>query len=347
MPMSASSSSTQPRDAAAAVAARHVAPPLPVFLTFDVEIWCGGWRDLDATFPAAFERYVYGRSSRGDYALPKVLDLLRRHGLRATFFVEPLFAFRFGITPLAEIISLIRSAGQGVQLHCHPEWADEARPPLLGTTRKRANLFQYSLGEQTELIARAREMLERAGAPPPTAFRAGSYACNRDTFHALAQNEIHVDSSLNPARPSSGADLKPSERGQQARRLHEVLEYPITVFAGPTGMLRQVQVGSVSYGQMTHLLRSARRQRRQAFVIVSHSFEMLRPDRSEPDPIVFRRFRRLCRLLDDRRRDYPTATFSDSLPVSPDGHEPPPLRAPWRHVLWRHAEQLARRAFLS
>jgi hypothetical protein len=29
-----------------------------VHLTFDIEVWCGGWDRLDASFPAAFDRYV-------------------------------------------------------------------------------------------------------------------------------------------------------------------------------------------------------------------------------------------------------------------------------------------------
>ena len=80
-----------------------------VYLSFDIEVWCNGWKDLDGQFPASFERYVYGRSSRGDYALPKTLEILERNGLKGVFFVEPLFAARFGIDKLAVIVDLIRA----------------------------------------------------------------------------------------------------------------------------------------------------------------------------------------------------------------------------------------------
>ena len=56
-----------------------------VYLSFDIEVWCNGWKDLDGQFPASFERYVYGRSSRGDYALPKTLEILERNGLKGVF----------------------------------------------------------------------------------------------------------------------------------------------------------------------------------------------------------------------------------------------------------------------
>src|SRR5436189_226672 len=96
-----------------------------VLLTFDVEVWCNGWKDLDGQFATAFARYVYGRSQAGEFALPRTLDTLRRHGLHGVFFVEPLFAARFGVQYLTEIVQLIQDAGQEVQLHLHPEWTDE------------------------------------------------------------------------------------------------------------------------------------------------------------------------------------------------------------------------------
>ena len=57
-----------------------------IYITFDVEIWCGGWEDLDTRFPPQFNRYVFGRSKLGDYALPKTLEILDRHGLKGVFF---------------------------------------------------------------------------------------------------------------------------------------------------------------------------------------------------------------------------------------------------------------------
>jgi hypothetical protein len=43
-----------------------------------------------ARFPASFERYVFGRSDAGDWALPKTPEILNKYGLKDVFFVEPL-----------------------------------------------------------------------------------------------------------------------------------------------------------------------------------------------------------------------------------------------------------------
>ena len=95
---------------------------LKVFFTVDTEIWCGGWDDLDRKFPAAFQQYVYGPTGQGDYALPMTMEILNDHGLKGVFFVEPLFATRFGLAPLQEMVDLIQTAGHEIQLHLPPEW---------------------------------------------------------------------------------------------------------------------------------------------------------------------------------------------------------------------------------
>ena len=104
---------------------------LKVFFTFDTEIWCDGWDDIDAKFPRAYKQYVYGTTKHGDFAMPHILKILNDHGLAGVFFVEPLFAARFGLDPLRELVGLTQDAGQEVQLHLHTEWVDVARQPLL------------------------------------------------------------------------------------------------------------------------------------------------------------------------------------------------------------------------
>ena len=78
-----------------------------VFFTVDVEVWCD-FAILDKEFPSAFRQYVYGHTSKGDFGLPYQLKVLNSHGLSGVFFVEPLFATRFGLAPLEEIIGVLR-----------------------------------------------------------------------------------------------------------------------------------------------------------------------------------------------------------------------------------------------
>ncbi len=119
---------------------------------------------LTPNFRAAFQRYIYGPTSRGNYGLPHQLHQLQEHGLTGVFFVEPLFSTRFGLDPLAEIVGLVRERGHEIQLHLHTEWVDESNEPLLdNVTGKKQFLRYFSLQEQTILIQAGAKLIELAG----------------------------------------------------------------------------------------------------------------------------------------------------------------------------------------
>jgi hypothetical protein len=316
---------------------------LDVLLTFDVEVWCDGWNDLDLKFPKAFHRYVYGTSAAGDFALPKTLEMLSRNDLHAVFFVEPLFAARFGMEHLAEVVRLIQQAGQEIQLHLHPEWTDEITPPPLPRPRgKRQHLRYYDVDEQTTLIGMGARLLVAAGAAPPQAFRAGSFAANRDTYTALGRNNLVIDSSINATVPDSVPDLRPEGELLAASVIGQVTSIPVTVLRDGRGRLRHAQVGACSYEELSCGLASAHRANAPRFVMFSHNFELLKPGTSQPDWIVVKRFERVCRHLNEHRAVYRCVGFDDvarSADVAPAFIPTVPLSATVR----RYAEQAMRR----
>jgi peptidoglycan/xylan/chitin deacetylase (PgdA/CDA1 family) len=289
-----------------------------VHLTFDVEVWCGGWDRLDASFPASFDRYVWGRSKAGDYALPRNLQILERHGLQAVFFVEPLFSFRFGHAHLCTIVELIGSRGQSVQLHLHPEWVDEIRPPLIDhCERKRQHLTDYSQDEQAALLKAGRSALERASSSPVTAFRSGGYATNRSTYDALAEAGIHIDSSLNATYDRTGGTLGPQAGLRQPCRVGDVEVHPVTVFSDALDRPRHMQVGACSFAEMREVLDQSEAAGLEEVVIVSHNFELLKPGGCQPDRVVERRFDRLCAYLASNRDRFEVGAFPDAALGSP------------------------------
>lgn len=284
---------------------------MKVLLSVDVELWCNSWQTLDDDFPTAFDRYTFGRSEHGDYALPKTLELLNRYGLNAVFFVEPLFAARFGVEYLAVMVDLIRGAGQEVQLHLHPEWTDEALKPLLpDIPGKRQHLFQYTLAEQSTLIAHGLRLMREVGVTNITAFRAGSFACNRATYTALAANGISIDSSINPTLRISGADVA-ARSGYAPYEIDGVTVYPMSAFVDGFGRARHAQVGACSFGEMRQAILAAHGGGWDCFVALSHNFELLKPGSNRPDGIVARRFRNLCRFLGEAKAELPTARIED------------------------------------
>ena len=242
---------------------------LEVFFTVDVEIWCNGWKNIDAKFPQAFQQYIYGRTARGEYGLRYQLQQLRDHGLYGVFFVEPLFATRFGTEPLAEIIGLIKEYGQEVQLHMHPEWVDEALKPLLPKKRRKHPFMRdYSLKDQTTLIAAGIQLIADAGGGQVNAFRAGSFGFNENTLAALAANNIKFDSSYNASMMGLDSGIMSGDAlydtiefdtltldtltsvtpvscylNASPHTTGRIIEYPMTVFNDGSGSLRHAQLG--------------------------------------------------------------------------------------------------------
>lgn len=321
---------------------------MKVHLSFDTEIWCNGWDRLDAAFPGSFQRYVYGRSSQGDYALPKTIEILNRHGLRGVFFVEPLFAARFGKEHLATIVGMLRDGGQDVQLHLHPEWTDEITPaPIPNASTKRQHLIYYTQDEQAALIGFGRELLEAAGSGPVTAFRSGSFAANADTFAALQRNGILIDSSLNRCHDVSGPDMPQQRLSDAPFMVGNVLSYPVSVFRDGFGRARPAQVGACSFPEFRDALKSAQQGGGSDFTIVSHNFEMLKPGASDADMTVARRFERLCAFLGENRATFPVGSYEarphSSPGISNPGISVEPSTAKPLSTAIRYAEQLARR----
>lgn len=318
---------------------------MKLYLTFDVEIWCDGWDDLDGRFPSSFDRYVYGRSPKGNYALPKTLEILDRHGLKGVFFVEPLFAARFGIERLATVVDLIRGANHDIQLHLHPEWADEIRPLLFaGATKKRQHMSYYSREEQVALIALGRDLMAQVGCDI-TAFRAGSFACSHDTYRALRELGISIDSSLHAVLPYSGEDLRQRLDFFHPLEFEQVRILPMTVFRDGLGQLRPAQLGACGFSELRDAIESAVLNGTEHFVVLSHNFEMLKQGRCEPDMLVVARFERLCAFLASQRGRVDVATVSGQPIVIESKPKPPLAEAGFPATVRRYGEQAIRRFF--
>jgi len=318
---------------------------MDVLITFDVEIWCNSWEELDDRFPDAYQRYVYGSSRKGNFALPHILGTLNRYGLKGVFFVEPMFSGRFGLEYLAIIVRMLNASGQEVQLHLHPEWTDEITPsPLEGDHGKRQHLAYYSQQEQTRLIRYGIERLRQAGAVGISAFRAGNFAANRDTFTALRENGISQDSSVDATVDISVQDLRGSIELYRPSIVGGVDEYPMSVFIDGFGRQRHAQFGACSAREMIDAIENAKAAGWSHFVILGHNFELLRPGSNEPDAIVVDRFEKVCAYLANNADDAPTKGFNalSKVQARKERHALLP-RAHFASTVRRHSEQLLRR----
>jgi len=195
--------------------------------------------------------------------------------------------------------------------------------------------------EQRSLIAGARDLLVAAGAPTPTAFRAGSFAANDPTLRALAAMGLRYDSSHNGSQLPWPCEIGlPS--GQIAPVMREgIIELPVTQIEQAPGRMRHLQVCAVSSAELASALRHAWRERHPLVNLVSHSFELASRDGSRANRIVARRFERLCAFLAAERARLVTVHIRDIDGIALDAEA-----RPMRSSLWRTAGRVAEQ-FLS
>ena len=290
---------------------------------------------------------IWGESrQRRAYGISWQMDELERHGMKAAFFLDPMPALIHGIEFLKPIVAAIIGRGHEVQLHIHSEWLRWVTKSPVGGRQGR-NIGDFSLDDQITLLRLGQNLLEEAGAPAATAFRAGNYGANDDTLRALAQLGIAWDSSVNPAyhrygcRVSGARDqIGPSDR-------IGIVELPVSGIIDRPGGFRPAQICAMSAKEMRAGLRHAVEEAHPTFVVVTHSFEMLTRDRQRPNHTVMRRFTALCRdaaTMADLRvcgfRDLPSTISNQPIPlqtrVPPDrlrttGRMAQQLWASWRY----------------
>lgn len=318
---------------------------LRVFITIDVEMWPQSM-DMRRDEPAAlFERDILGRTPAGDFGIEHQMNVLDRHGLRGVFFVESLHADALGPPFLRDTVARITRRGHDVQLHVHPEWLSGSAHPPRSMVRR---LWEMPLESQAAIIARGLDLLRTAGAPDVRAFRAGSYGADDDTLRALATAGLTFDSSYNPALLETHTRITADEPLLAPRNCNDVFVVPVSCFVERGARRRHTQLAACSSRELERALSRAEQYGWWSFVIVLHSFELIRRDprsaAARPDGIAVRRLERLCRFLAAHRDRFQTCTFAELDPEEiPLDLSPPPVTSNVVETAWRLSEQLRRR----
>jgi hypothetical protein len=286
---------------------------LDVLLTIDTEAHAinQDWRSdgLRRDIRRDLDGLVDGRCVGIDYQL----EVLAKHGLKACFMVESMFSAvpEIGTDPLKSIICRIQAGGHDIQLHLQCEWI----PYISAISIPYRGYLQnfYSSSEQEQLISFASDRLQECGAPRPIAFRAGGYAADEGTMHALQRIGIRYDTSFNIGFPEKCGLTAPPSLGAP-HKIFGIQEIAVAAFQDYPGHFRPAQLCGCSAREMIHALDQAELSGWKNFVIVSHSFEML-AGRWEGKPRirneVVDRFEKLCAYLGQHRDRFRTAGFDD------------------------------------
>jgi hypothetical protein len=319
-----------------------------VFITVDTEVWphYPSWRETALSKDIDLD--VFGRTQAGEFGISYQMDILNRYELKAVFFVEALFACVVGLDSLRRIVGTVQEKGHEVQLHLHTEWLEWMDPSSL-PGRRGQNLKDFSEEEQLLLISQGLQNLRNCGVRDICAFRAGNYGANFDTLRALARIGVRYDTSHNSCYLDRECGLRTPDLLTQPRLIHGTYEFPISFFTDWLGHYRHAQLCACSSGEMENALIDASKQGWYSFVLISHSFELIKGRKGMvkegfPDRIVIRRFENLCRFLADNKDKFRTTGFSEVDPETiPAIQKSQLLCSSIDRTAWRLVEQLARK----
>ncbi|NBA98377.1 polysaccharide deacetylase [Pseudomonas sp. R5(2019)] len=146
--------------------------PVAVSLTFDVDAEAGFLGD-SPTFARRLTSLSEGRFSvtRG---LPRILELLARHQIKASFFVPGYTAEQH-----PGLIDQLLEQGHEIGHHGHMHLRSD----------------KVSVEQQIEEMQRGLEALAKASAPKPAGYRSSSWELTPETFDLVIDNGFAYDSS--------------------------------------------------------------------------------------------------------------------------------------------------------
>jgi hypothetical protein len=319
---------------------------LDVFITVDTELSIDS-NDDPTDLAGLLRRDIDAETRDGSFGLEYQCRRLQDHSLVATFFVEPLFTYALGNYPLEQMVSTIRSHGQSLELHAHTEWLPYSQSPTLLEMPNGDNLFDFSVSEQEVILKKAIEALLKCGADEVSAFRAGNFGANNDTLSALARNGVRYDSTYNASMLGTACRIEASAPLNTHFESNGVIEIPVSVLECWPHTLRHAQLCALSFAEMRSALEQASDQGASSFVIVSHSFELVKDRRKpgrmiRPDRTVIRRFDKLLDYLDTNRSRYRTRSFRDIDASSYGSGGPIELKSTAPRVMHRNFEQAIR-----
>jgi hypothetical protein len=263
-----------------------------ILITVDTEL-SALFHQRGAALEANFASSIHGECADGSFGIGWQMAQMEARGLKGVFFVDPLPSLVYGEAWLADVVGPIVARGHEAQLHIHTEWLAWAKDsPVEG--RQGQNLADFCLEDQKVLLGLAIDMLMRAGAPRPIAFRAGNYGADDNSLRALAELNLMWDSSVNAPYLGGACRIELGADQVSAVERHGIIEIPVAGLNEPTGQVRPAQICALSAREMREALGHAADHQHAAFVIVTHSFEMLSRDRKRANGAVIARFEAMC-----------------------------------------------------
>lgn len=182
-----------------------------LLLTVDTE----GVRGID---PVRYQ--IWGDIGDGEhYGIPRIIDICDKYNIKALFFVDIAEVWHFGDEKIKEVIDYIIKKGHDVGVHIHPHHMPN---------ESRHFLYEFSRGEQYDIIKKCTDKFIEMVGTPPTSFRAGKYSANYDTLDILDELGYKYDFSEFYSQKWCG--IEPEIAYILPQQYKGLVEFPVSIY---------------------------------------------------------------------------------------------------------------------
>ena len=303
-----------------------------VVLTVDTEpSIAGAFDDPVANTPLIHEP-VAGEVAGKSEALGFLVETLRRHGQKATFFVETVHTSYFPADLMGRYVDQLQAADQDVQLHLHPSWLSFEKDRMAQGEKVTDHCNELAQAQLVELIGRGCAQIEAWTGRRPTGMRTGNFSTAFNVFEAMSEAGLENASNI------CLAVVRPPEEALWvtggSHRFAGIRELPVTCFAdsGPVGRgrLRPMQITALGADEQIALLQQAHGEQREVIVIVTHPFEYLKKKDFryrglKANRLVQGRLEKLCSFLAENDDKFAVVSLEEAARET-EPESAPPLR---------------------
>lgn len=270
------------------------------FVTVDTETSAGCTRS--GCNPESIADRILGQRGDRYYGIPLMMDILEKHGMKATFFVNAYLDSHYPEADVENVVRQIIDRGHDVQLHTHEEFRcfsfcdTKDLDCWHRCTKKQSFLSGNTLENQIAIISEGARNIEKWSGRYPVAFRGGGFDADVNTLKALRVLNIPVDSSLsNPDHPL--ATKLPVNKVGVYEGIVEVPLYNFTEDLILKKSLRYLDIESNTLLEQKYLLNEAIKNGTRTVVMLMHSFSFCRPEYGCPAEENIERFDNLLAYI--------------------------------------------------
>ncbi len=290
----------------------------PTEITISIDTECsiaGAFAHPGVREPVA-EKAILCEVDGKEHGVGFMLDVFKRYGIKASFFIECAHYYYFGDNPMRGVVDRIAEAGQDLQLHVHPCWMSYIKDSAIGEFPQSDICKDRPYDELRKIFELSTDIFKSWVGKKPVALRTGSLYADLNIYRVM--RDLNFPLASNVAIGGNVPDEEELYLHSGRHLIDGVLEMPVFSYvdmniAGQKHV-KSLQITSCSWPEMKYLLKKARASGVENIIILTHPFEFIKKSDTYFTEITRNRvnqgrLEKLCKFIAENNQEFVAADF--------------------------------------